>query len=278
MYATSDNNFDFNIGIYRLVSSDGLSWALSQTTPVLQAGAPGSWDQRAVETPSVLYFNGKYHMFYTGYPVALTDPYSYKIGHAISLDGITWTKDASYIVAPNDPANTTPNLTFNQWIAAEPAAVVFNNKIYLYFSAIGANAALGTAVQVIGLTTSSDGVNWTTPQSVLTPDQTQYPVASWLGYSTPTAAVLNGQMHLFFDVVQNVTPTKQRRLHHAISGDGITGWTQDSSPIYSNSSFIWTGDEIRAPSVLLDGTSLYMWFAGSTATPTLSIGQAKCAL
>jgi beta-xylosidase len=89
MYATSDNALDFNIGVYRLVSSDGLSWALSQSTPVLQAGAAGSWDARAVETPSVVYFNGQYHMFYTGYPVALTDPYSYKIGHATSADGIS---------------------------------------------------------------------------------------------------------------------------------------------------------------------------------------------
>jgi len=282
MYASSDHSFDLNIAIYRLVSSDGLSWSLSPTTPVFQADPNTSaWDHRAVETPSVVYFGGKYHLFYTGYPVTYADSYSYKIGHATSSDGISWTRDASFIVAPNDPYNTTPNLTFNQWITAEPAAVVFNNKIYLYFTSVGANTSVGSSLEVIGLTTSPDGTTWSTPQSVLLPDQALYPrpggTKDWLGYSTPMAAVLNGQMHLFFDVVQNA-PWKQLKIHHASSTDGITNWTQDSSSIFNNTDAIWTADEVRSPTVLLDGTSLYMWYAGSTTTPTLSIGQAKCAL
>jgi sucrose-6-phosphate hydrolase SacC (GH32 family) len=279
MYASSDKNFDFNIAIYRMVSNDGLSWTLNPATPVFQADANvAAWDHRAVETPSIVYFNGKYHMFYTGYPLTHTDSYSFRIGHATSTDGINWTRDANNpIVAPNDPYNTTPNLTFNQWITAEPAAVVFKNNIYLYFSAVGANSSVGTTLQVIGLTTSADGVSWSIAQSALTPSQTLYPRGSnWLGYSTPMAAVLNGQMHLFLDVVQN-SPWKQLKLHHARSTDGLAGWIHDSAPIFSNSDFAWTSNEIRSPSVLLDGTSLYLWFAGDN-TSTLGIGQSRCAL
>lgn len=277
MYASSDQNFDFNIAIYRMVSSDGINWALSPSTPVLMAdSSPSAWDHRAVETPSVVLFNNQYHMFYTGYASTHTDPNSYKIGHAISADGITWTKDASYIIAPNDPTNNTPNLTFNQWISAEPAAVVFNNKIYLYFSAVGANAGVGTTLQVVGLTTSSDGTTWSTPQSVLEPDQNLYPRATWLGYSTPNAVVLNSEMYLFFDVVQ-ASPWKQLRLHYAKSGDGVSQWTQASAAIFSNSSFSWTSNEIRSPSLFLDGTTLKMWFAGDNGT-TLGIGYSSCSL
>jgi len=285
MYASSDNNFDLNIAIYRLVSNDGLHWALSPSSPVFQADPnPAAWDHRAVETPDVVYFNGQFHLFYTAYPVTHTDAYSYKIGHATSADGITWVRDASYIVAPNDPTNPAPspilNPSFNQWISAEPAAVVFQNKIYLYFTAVGANLGLGTTLQVIGLTTSSDGITWSAPQSVLEPDQALYPRATWIGYSTPMAAVLNGQMHLFFDVAQDatqVTPWKQLRIHHASSADGITGWTHDSSAIFSQSDFTWTSNEIRSPFTLLDGTSLFLWFAGDDGA-TLGIGASKCAL
>lgn len=277
MYASSDQNFNFNIAIYRMISSDGLSWSLSPATPVFQADANGAaWDHRAVETPSVVYFNNQYHMFYTGYPVTHTDSYSYKIGHATSTDGISWTRDASYVVAPNDPTNMTPNLTFNQWVAAEPAAVVFDNKIYLYFSAVGANAGVGTTLQVIGLTTSTDGITWSTPQSVLEPSQSIYPRATWLGYSTPNAIVMNNQMYLFFDVVQ-ASPWKQLKLHHAVSTDGATGWTQDSAAIFSQTNFSWTSNEIRAPSMLLDGTNLLMWFAGDNSS-VLGIGQSSCGL
>jgi sucrose-6-phosphate hydrolase SacC (GH32 family) len=282
MYASSDDNFNLNISVYRLVSNDGLTWTLSPSTPVFEADPDVSaWDHRATETPAVVYFKGQYHMFYTGYPVAYTDSASYKIGHATSADGITWTRDPNNpIVAPNDPYNTVPNLTFNQWVSAEPAPVVFNNKIYLYFTAVGANLGVNNTLEVIGLTTSSDGTTWSTPQSVLEPDQSLYPrtggTTDWIGYSTPMAAVLNGQVHLFFDVVQN-SPWMQLKMHHASSSDGITNWTQDSSPIFTNTDFGWTSAQIRSPTVLLDGTTLYLWFAGDDNS-TLGIGEAKCAL
>lgn len=254
-----------------------MSWSLSPSTPVLQANpAGGTWDHRAVETPSVVYFNGQYHMFYTGYPTTHTDSYSYKIGHATSSDGVTWIKDASYIIAPNDPYNGTPNLTFNQWVSAEPAAVVFHNKIYLYFSAVGANVSVGTTLQVIGLTTSIDGATWTAPQSVLEPIESIYPRATWIGYSTPSVIVMNNQVHLYFDVVQ-AAPWKQLKIHHAASDDGVSGWAQDSVSIFSNTSFSWTSNEIRAPAMLLDGVNLMMWFAGDNGS-VLGIGQANCVL
>lgn len=289
MYASSDDNFDISVNIYRLTSSDGKSWTLNPATPVLSPdrSSGSTWDHQSVETPSVVYFNGKYHMFYTGYPVHYTQTKTYKIGHATSTDGIAWTRDANNpVVVPTDPTNpnpagTYPNFDFNQWLAAEPAAVVFNNKIYLYFSTVGANVTVGTTWQVIGLTTSADGTAWSTPQSVLDPDLTLYPRATWQGYSTPMAAVLDGKVHLFFDVAQD-SPWQQLKLHHAVSSDGITGWTHDSSAIFSNSSFSWTNEEIRSPSVLLDGTTLHMWFAGTQSAvgvaPTLNIGHAQCGL
>jgi predicted GH43/DUF377 family glycosyl hydrolase len=276
MYASSDKSFDFNISIYRLTSSDGATWALSPSTPVLQANPTGgAWDHRAVETPSVVFFNNQYHMFYTGYPVTYTDSTTYKIGHAVSSDGITFTKDASFILAPTNPSGA-PNLDFNQFIVAEPGAVVFQNKIYLYFAAEGANAGVATTLQVIGLSTSSDGTTWSTPQSVLEPDQSIYPRATWLGYSTPQPVVINNQVHLFYDVIQ-ASPWKQIRVHHASSANGVSGWTQDSAAIYSKSDFTWTSSEIAAPAPLIDGTNLLLWFAGNNGT-ALGIGLSQCSL
>lgn len=292
MYASSDNNFDINVKIYRLVSADGIGWQLNPTTPVLSADAgAGAWDHRSVETPSVVFFQGKYHLFYTGYPTDYTQTTTYRIGHATSTDGVTWTRDANNpIVSPTDPTNpdpagTYPNYDFNQWLAAEPAAVVFDNKIYLYFSTLGANVSVGGTWQVIGLTTSSDGVAWTPPERALTPDTAIYPrsggAVDWLGYSTPMATVLDGRMHLFFDVVQH-SPWRQLRLHHAVSADGKTNWTQDSSAIYSSTDFAWTNEEIRSPSILLDGTALHLWFAGTEtgggSGTVLNVGHARCDL
>lgn len=281
MYASSDDNFDHDIKIYRLKSSDGINWTPSPTTPVLQRSA-GQFDSQSTETPAVVFFGGQYHLFWTGY-TDYNDTKTFKIGHAVSHDGITFTKEALPILEATDP-NGAPNLDFNQYFVAEPAPVVFDGKIYLYFTALGANMGVGTTLQVIGLTTSSDGVNWTMPVSVLEPNQVQYPRGApdyFKGFSTPHAAVLNGKVHLFYDVVRtNAADTlfQQVKLHHAVSDDGIAGWIQDSTEIYDHSEFSWTATEIRSPSILLNNTTLMFWFAGHSSVADLGIGYSTCAL
>jgi hypothetical protein len=282
MYASADNNFDENIQIYRMVSTDGKNWSLAPSTPVFSKATGGSaWDRKSVETPAVVKFNGLYYLFYTGYPTTQSDATTYKIGYATSSDGISWTRQPTTF-APTDPAGS-PNLDFNQFIVAEPAPVVFNNKIYLYFTALGADVSVGTTLQTIGLTTF-DGSSWSSPQKVLSPDQTLYPRGSnWKGYSTPHAAFLNNQVHLFFDVVSD-SPFFQKKIHHAQSSDGVTNWTQDSQAIFDRSQFSpWANVELRAPAVLQVGSTLYLWMAGNGDTSTLptidmGIGLAKCDL
>ncbi len=281
MYASSDDNFDHNIKIYRLISTDGISWIPNPTTPVLTKTAT-KFDSQAVETPSVVNFNGQYHIFWTGYS-DYTDTKTFKIGHAVSSDGITFVKDATHLLAATDPSGA-PNLDFNQFLVAEPAAVVFNNKIYLYFTALGANTSVGTTLQVIGLTTSADGTSWSTPVSTLLPDQAQYSRGSpdyYKGFSTPSAVAMDGKVHLYYDVVQTDSGGSlfsQVKLHHAVSSNGLNSWTQDSTQIYDRSHFSWTATEIRSPSAYLNSQKLMLWFAGHSSSSDLGIGLATCSL
>lgn len=53
--------------------------------------------------------------------------------------------------------------------------MIYNGELYLYFTTVGADAELNTALQVIGLVRSIDGNNWSEPEFVLKPDQTLYP-------------------------------------------------------------------------------------------------------
>jgi len=286
MYATATDNFMTPVRIYRLVSDDGISWTLNPSSPVLDVGAAGTWDAGAVETPAVVYFNGKYHMFWTGYQYAHGDPdFStsyFRIGHAVSDDGIVFARDGSFIVAPSGTDGDVSN-DWYAFIVGEPGPVVFNNRIYLYFTAAGADTGpdldmgAGASLQVIGLVTY-DGTSWSAPTRVLRPDQTIYPRKPdsdndyWVGYSTPNAIVLNGEVHLFFDVARQYESAPapvaetwlQERLHHARSADGVTGWIQDSSPIRSKTDFTWTRREIRSPDAFLDGTILRLYFAGDS--------------
>ena len=262
MYASASRNFDHDVKIYRLESDDGINWQLNPASAVLEKSESG-WDSKSVETPSVVYYKNKFHMFYTGYSTSSTDALNFKIGHAISDDGIAWIKDTTYLLEPNDPYGD-PNMTFNQYIVAEPASVIYNDKIYLYFSAVGGNAAVATTLQVIGLTIyNGDTDTWSLPVSILEPDQIIYPRETYEGYSTPNAIVRNGKMHLYFDVAI-ADPWLQVKIHHAVSDNGITGWSQDSSSLLNREDFSWTRGEIRSPSAIEYNGKLYLYFAGNT--------------
>jgi predicted GH43/DUF377 family glycosyl hydrolase len=278
MYLSSDVSFNHDIEIHRLISDDGITWTHSPSRAVFSRSASG-WDSASVETPSVVHFNGQYHLFYTGYATRYDDVFDFKIGHAVSDDGVHWTRRDTYVTAPSDPRNATPNLDFNQWIVAEPGAVVFNDRLHLYFTAVGAHQSVGTTMQVIGSMSSLDGVTWSTPAQTLLPDQGLYPrAAGYLGYSTPAGVEIDGKLHLFFDVVRDAPAWQQVKLHHAVSQDGRTGWIKDGSSIHAFDDFHWTATEIRSPSPLLVGSKLYLWYAGHHLGGAAGVGLSICDL
>lgn len=280
MYASSDVSFNGDIKIYRLTSRDSTTWTLNPTTPVLEKGSSGQWDDKSVETPSVVKFNGTYYMFYTGY--RNNSAVDFEIGYATSSDGITWTKSASNPILTSAGGSAVPD-DFDQFIVAEPGAVVFNNQIYLYFTAQGYittadSTTVNDQLMTIGLVTSSDGQNFSSPQRVLDPNQTLFPRSSnWKGYSTPAAVEINNQLHLYVDVVYTNGSDSQRKLFHSYSTNGQSSWTDDSENIHERSDFSWSADEIRSPSVIFKDGIIEMWFAGNNGL-NLGIGYSKCSL
>jgi len=283
MYASSNMGLSIPapnpVQIYRFTSSDASSWTLDPAGPVLTVTA-SQWDQGGNETPAVVFFGGKYHMFWTGYLDTWPNLNSmnFKIGHATSSDGVSWTKDASFLLGPSGGSGD-----FDQYIVGEPGPVVFNNTLYLYFTAVGVDSTLvpPNSLQVVGVMTTADGVAWSAPALAFKPDQTVYPRGSnWVGYSTPNAAVIAGKVHVFVDVANdhgNNTWT-QEALHHAYSADGLTGWSQDAAPLRRLSDFTWTAREIRSPAAFLDGTTLRLYFAGDNLPNAWGIGQITCSL
>lgn len=298
LYASSDHDenedgiLDQNIKIYRWKSEDGSTWTLDPTEPVLSPStADQAFDRKGEETPSVVYFEGQYHLFYTGYPVDPLNPLEYEIGHATSSDGVNFTRRESSILAPSGEAD------FMQFITSEPGVEVVNDMIYLYFTAVGIDTdiALGNVLQVIGLMKSSDGINWSAPKPVLIPDQTLYPryvggegpsAPGWYGFTTPQPVLIEDEVRLFFSVVFDSSEAgdgsgwNMRRIHHASSSDGESNWAQDSAAIFSLESFEWSKREIRSPAAVLKGTDLYLYFGGDDffGSGSFGIGRAACSL
>ncbi|WP_028979831.1 T9SS type A sorting domain-containing protein [Sporocytophaga myxococcoides] len=262
MYLTSPNGkkgpFEGNVLPYLMKSADGLTWALTDSSALLVNDEdPEAWDSKGVETPSVIHFNSLYHMYYTAVPEG-GQPGQAAIGHATSIDGIFWVKD-KIILTPSGIATD-----WKSYSVAEPGAVVYNNKVYLYFTGVGArqDTSYPAGQSVIGLCVSEDGFTFNTPQKVLS-QSSLYPASkSYYGYSTPAAVVISNVLHLYYDVVLENPQWHQTALHHAYSPNGIDSFIEDPSDIFEKSDFSWTSREIRSPSVLLDGSVIKMWFAG----------------
>ncbi len=271
MYASAGKGFSGDIDIYRLISQDGITWELNPSTAILENSTDDTAiDTKAVETPSVVVFNGTYHMFYTGYAGHFSDSKKYRVLHATSADGITWTKDPNFIIAPTKPDGLLPTMEFNQWVTAEPGAVVFKDQLYLYFAAIGANETTQSPLSTIGLITSKDGTTWSNPRQVLVPDQSIYPADTYYGYSTPAAAVKDGELELYFDIV-NLDPWKQIAVSKAVSSNGITDWKLDATPLISTTNVSWASNEVLAPSTIYKNGKRYLWFSGLEGN-TVTIG------
>jgi hypothetical protein len=261
MYLTSSspqNPFKPPVLPYRAISNDGIAWHLEPKTPLLDVS---NTTFVSVETPSVVKFNGLYHLFYTGvYPKGAL--FMFAIGHATSKDGIHWNKDAKEALKPTGKVTD-----WNGFIVGEPGAVVYRNTLLVYFSAAGQKPdAKPPLSQVIGYVSSTDGKTFSAPKIALQLSSIYPQKDNYCGYSTPSAVVHRDKIHLFHDVAvfsSQLDPNWQQvALSHSVSSDGGLSFTQDKAPIFVRNDFNWTGGEIRAPSALFEDGQVKLWFAG----------------
>lgn len=263
MYLTTSLNEPFKAPVlpFRAVSDDGLKWTLDPKEPLIK---PDNTGYVGMETPSVVKFKGKYHMYYSLINQPGKIPLM-EIGHATSDDGKSWKLDPMGQPLIKATGNV---LDWNGFLVGEPAAVVFKDKIYLYFIGTGARpSGKPQQLQQVALAISNDGRNFDPPKVVLSQDETLYPPSKgFTGYSCPFAVVYNNKVHIFHNVALNVPKANpdwyQVALSHAVSDDGETNWTQDKAPIYTRSSFKWTSGGIIGPAVLFEDGKCKMWFAG----------------
>jgi predicted GH43/DUF377 family glycosyl hydrolase len=140
MYYTGYSSQSGNWHIGLATSVDGVSWT-KHPSPVIW-GTTG-WERQVIAS-SILKIDGVYHLYFVGrnYP-------SYKIGLALSTDGINWTKYSGNPILE-------PDMLWEGSGIYSPG-VVLDGQTYkmVYMNYVGSS---GTA---FGLATSIDGKNWT---------------------------------------------------------------------------------------------------------------------
>lgn len=126
------------------VSQDGVAWTRSSGNPVLEVGPPGSWDESGVAYASVFPWEGEYQMWYQGRDLAGR----WRIGRAVSKDGMSWRKDpANPVLSPG------PNGAWDEERVFTPAVLPWPGGLLMLYGG-------GPGGKDLGYAFSSDGAGW----------------------------------------------------------------------------------------------------------------------
>ena len=219
--------------------------------PVFLAGA-GSWDEAGLGTPEILLIDGTYHMWYSGGLWDTEDGETgLQIGHATSVDGITWEADE------NNPVITAGEDGSIDGMHAYMPIVEYDGSTYhMYYIDMNASGN-----EDPGYATSVDGVNWTK-----NPDKLVYKSKNGDPYSKSIK-----QGDVFYDGEKFHMWTNMRNgytsVGYANSDDGFTWVVQDS--IVMNSSYDWYYPRTQVATVIeLEHPDIpekyryHMWYSG----------------
>ena len=188
-------------------SIDGIVWDRPISNPVLSPGPQGSWDDLSVHPGAIIYDDGMYYMFYSGF----SDPLGrWDIGFAESVDGISWIK------------HPTPVLygTSGWEYQIGPSSVIkIEDTYYLYYY------MRDLPYFRIGLATSTDRINW--ERNVTNPILTFDTPWESTGVYYPTVYAASSGFEMIY---MNGAATG---FGKATSSDGINWQKKESNPFFT---------------------------------------------
>jgi len=148
------------------ISDNLVDWTELETA--LYPGEGREPDASGCWTGSVVYGEGQYHAFYTGYNIQ--NQYQQTICHATSADGVTWVKDQ------NNPV-ILPDTRFYEPLDWRDPYVFYNDEDQQYWIIFSARKNSGPVTRrgCVVLYRSKDLVNWTYYGPLYEPSHTNCP-------------------------------------------------------------------------------------------------------
>lgn len=227
-------------------------------SPAGAYGIYGTFDEANALSPSVLYDNGVYKMWYVGYRAR------WSIGYAISEDGIIW---GSYTRNPVLTPGTGRSFeTMHVWLSDVIRA---DNKYYMYYSGND-----GTRWRV-GLAQSYDCANFwrDDPNPVLTVGSS----GAWDErdvWGVSVVRMASNDYRMWFSGQNNSTIA---RIGYATSSDGVHWTKHTANPILNvGPSGSWDGSNVYVPRVVFHNGVFHMFYLGNGTSRT-QIGYATSA-
>lgn len=220
---------------------------VSNENPVLEKGAPDSFEDLGVGFPSVLQIGLVYHMWYAG----LSETMGMNIGHATSDDGITWTRDPKNPVLEKGLENT-----WNEGRVYLPSVLFMGGVFHMWF--IGADVNVN---ENLGYATSTDGSTWTQHEG--------NPMGNIGGISDWDAGELGsgGYDHdgEKFQSWYSASPVENSNFEmgYATSADGISWVRASDVPVMENGgSADWDFPRVQPSAMVAENGLKHIWYSG----------------
>ena len=245
------------------VSFSQVNWIKHQN-PVMNPGPSGTWDDIDVALACVILYNDTLHMWYDGNWNS-DGSANAGIGHAISTNGINWTKDTA------NPILTPGSNSFDAYTVSL-AAVLFNESdslFHMWYLGIASN----NGPLYIGHATSTtlNGRNWIKDSNPALSPGLSGSFDSY-GPNGPTVALVNDTLHMFYGGFRRNSDLI--RIGHAISTDWIT-WQKDPDPVLNPGNlYDWDYPEVRTSKVIYDGFRFHLFYTGGNF-PNYDVGYAN---
>lgn len=233
------------------VSEDLVNW--TELPTALYPGEGDEPDASGIWTGSVIYGEGQFHAFYTGY--SLTAEYQQTICHATSDDGITWAKDSSNPVI-------APKIKLYEKLDWRDPYVFYNEDDKCYWILISARRLDMPVTRrgCIVLYRSKDLVNWEHYGALYSPGHTNCPECSEMYKIGDQWYLSYSRFSEFVNTIYRVSkspfgpwrkPKKDgiggRRFYAAKSMQDVTGrrfyfaWAHDRADSSDTGEWYWGG-------------------------------------
>lgn len=227
-----------------------------------QVGQPTYFDSSAVTDPCVIFADGRYHMFYTGWVNWIGGKGSQGfIGYAISTDGKSWTKvDGSAQAQEIKGAIIAPGTTadFDGQSVESPWVIYDSGKYRMYYVGIDKNGKSS-----LGYAESTSGIYWTKKGRILESTNEQ----GFDSYKVGSCSVVKkDNQYLMWYEGQSKLDSRWR-IGYAVSSDGTT-FTKNYGTEKTGGAVLDIGDKltdfdnlcVRHPCVIWDAAYFYLWY------------------
>jgi hypothetical protein len=227
----------------------------THTTPILQPGPPGTFDEHGTMVADVIAHDGKYYMYYMGWQRSAAVPYVNMLGLAVSDDGETFTK-----VSDGPVIGISRKLPFgigNVSVLVEGG--VFR-MWYTHYRPWIAGPHGYRPNYDIRYASSANGLDWDVGKQCIAPASDNEALA------TPCVRRINGKYHMWYSCRPGVDASGRSggyRVGYAVSDDGMDWQRADDAISLDVSSAGWDSEMICYPDVLQTEASTFLFYCGN---------------